>query len=67
MVCWNEEGFDIMDSSSGKTVAERPGSALVTSAAFSADASVVLIGRMDGFLEVWDIAKKISYHCPNEP
>ncbi|KAM3458560.1 hypothetical protein MY3296_000318 [Beauveria thailandica] len=58
MLCWTEDGFDIMDVLSGETVAERPGGALVTAAAFSADASVVLLGRMDGFLEVWDIARK---------
>ncbi|KAM3479624.1 hypothetical protein MY8738_005324 [Beauveria namnaoensis] len=58
MLCWTEDGFDIMDVLSGATVAERQGGALVTAAAFSADASVVLLGRMDGFLEVWDIARK---------
>lgn len=58
MVCWNEDGFDVMDVLSGATVAERPGGALVTAAAFSADASVLLLGRMDGFLEVWDISRK---------
>ncbi|KAM3531754.1 hypothetical protein MY4038_004332 [Beauveria bassiana] len=58
MLCWTEDGFDIMDVLSGETVAERPGGALVTAAAFSADASVVLLGRMDGFLEVWDIARR---------
>ncbi|TQV94450.1 hypothetical protein V2A60_005493 [Cordyceps javanica] len=58
MLCWTEDGFDIMDVLSGATVAERPGGALVTAAAFSADAGAVLLGRMDGFLEVWDMAKK---------
>ncbi|KAJ6788973.1 hypothetical protein PWT90_02569 [Aphanocladium album] len=58
MLCWTEDGFDIMDILSGATVAERQGGALVTAAAFSADSSVVLLGRMDGFLEVWDISQK---------
>lgn len=58
MLCGTEDGFDVMDVRSGETVAERPGGALVTAAAFSADAGVVLLGRMDGYLEVWDITKK---------
>lgn len=58
MLCWNEDGFDIMDVRSGATVAERAGGALVTAVAFSVDASMVLLGRMDGFLEVWDISDK---------
>ncbi|OAA56493.1 Quinoprotein amine dehydrogenase [Cordyceps fumosorosea ARSEF 2679] len=59
MLCWTEGGgFDIMDARTGTTLAERPGGALVTAAAFSADASVLLLGRMDGYLEVWDIVTK---------
>ncbi|KAJ2978139.1 hypothetical protein NQ176_g3982 [Zarea fungicola] len=63
ILCWSDEGFDIMDSLSGATVAECPGGELVTSAAFSADGSAVLLGRIDGFLEVWDISRPdISFH-----
>ncbi len=58
VLCWTEDGFDVMDVRSGDTVAERPGGALVTAAAFSADARVLLLGRMDGFLEVWDLSRK---------
>lgn len=58
MLCWTEDGFDIMEVLSGATVAQSTGGALVTTAAFSADSSVALIGRMDGYLEVWDIASK---------
>lgn len=58
IVSWTEDGFDIMDVASGNVVAERDGGALVTAAAFSADASVLLLGRMDGFVEAWDVSTK---------
>lgn len=58
MACWTEDGFDVMEVRSGVTVAERHGGVLVTAAAFSADASVLLLGRMDGHLEVWDLFRK---------
>ncbi|KAJ4158430.1 uncharacterized protein LMH87_008956 [Akanthomyces muscarius] len=58
MACWTEDGFDVMEVRSGATVAARNGGALVTAAAFSADASVLLLGRMDGHLEVWDLSRK---------
>ncbi|KAJ2981643.1 hypothetical protein NQ176_g1893 [Zarea fungicola] len=61
MLCRNEDGFDIMDILTGATVAECPGGGtLVTSAAFSVDGSMVLLGRVGGFLEVWDIIKNDS-------
>ena len=58
IVSWTEDGFDIMDVASGSVVVEREGGALVTAAAFSADASVLLLGRMDGYVEAWDLSEK---------
>lgn len=58
MLCRNEDGFEIMDILTGVTVAECPGGGTpVTSAAFSVDGSMVLLGRVGGFLEVWDMIK----------
>lgn len=57
LACWTEEGFDIMDVVSGSILYERNGGALVTAGAFSADGSVLLLGRMNGGIEVWDISQ----------
>lgn len=58
MACWTENGFDIMDVSSGAVVLEHDSEALVTAGAWDADARVLLLGRMDGMVEVWDIDEK---------
>ncbi|KAL7935004.1 WD40-repeat-containing domain protein [Trichoderma chlorosporum] len=55
---WTEEGFDIMDVASGVVVCTQDGGPLVTSADFSADGSVLVIGRISGDVEVWDLVNK---------
>ena len=56
MACRTEDGFDIVELSSGAVVwEERQGGAPVTAAAFSANSDALLIGRMNGALEVWDV------------
>lgn len=64
MLCRTEEGFDIIDVASGTTIWERRDatdvSAMVTAAAFSTDGDVVLLGRMNGTVEVWDISESQS-------
>lgn len=58
MASWTEEGFDIMDVASGAVVCAQDGGALVTSADFSADGSVLVLGRISGDVEVWDLVHK---------
>lgn len=59
MACWTESGFDIMDVASGAVVFEKETNALITAGAWSADGKVLLLGRMDGIAEVWDIHEKV--------
>ncbi|KAL7943503.1 hypothetical protein V8C42DRAFT_329234 [Trichoderma barbatum] len=58
IACWTEDGFDIMDVASGAVVCTQNGGPLVTSADFSADGSVLVLGRISGDVEVWEIADK---------
>ncbi|KAM5351180.1 hypothetical protein ACJ41O_003903 [Fusarium nematophilum] len=58
MVCRNEEGFDIMDVATGTVVFEKEADALVMSGAFSEDGKTLVLGRMDGVVEVWDVFDK---------
>ncbi|CAG9998140.1 unnamed protein product [Clonostachys byssicola] len=60
VACRTEEGFDLMEVSSGVVVFAMATEAIVTAAAFSSDSSVLLLGRMDGVLELWDISEKGS-------
>ncbi|PTB59082.1 hypothetical protein M431DRAFT_13476 [Trichoderma harzianum CBS 226.95] len=55
---WTEEGFDIMDAASGAVICTQDGGPLVTSADFSTDGSVLVLGRISGDVEVWDITDK---------
>ncbi|KAL6695857.1 quinon protein alcohol dehydrogenase-like superfamily [Trichoderma pleuroticola] len=55
---WTEEGFDIMDVASGAVVCTQDGGPLVTSADFSTDGSVLVLGRISGDVEVWDVTDK---------
>ncbi|RFU79130.1 hypothetical protein TARUN_3079, partial [Trichoderma arundinaceum] len=55
---WTEDGFDIMDVASGSVICTQDGGALVTSADFSADGTMLLVGRINGDVEVWDIVRK---------
>ncbi|KAL7920881.1 YVTN repeat-like/Quino protein amine dehydrogenase [Trichoderma austrokoningii] len=55
---WTEQGFDIMDVASGAVICTREGGPLVTSAAFSADGKTLVLGRMSGDVEVWNVLNK---------
>lgn len=55
MACWTEAGFDIMDVASGAVVCTREGGPLVTAADFSADAGILVLGRISGDVEVYDV------------
>ncbi|PTB46173.1 hypothetical protein M441DRAFT_42014 [Trichoderma asperellum CBS 433.97] len=55
---WTEEGFDIMDVASGAVICTREGGPLVTSAAFSTDSKTLVLGRMSGDVEVWNVVSK---------
>ena len=64
MLCRTEDGFDIVDVASGTVVWERREElgvcAMVTAAAFSRDSDVMLLGRMNGVVEVWDVCVNTS-------
>ncbi|PTB66284.1 YVTN repeat-like/Quino protein amine dehydrogenase, partial [Trichoderma citrinoviride] len=55
IACWTESGFDVMDAASGSVVCAREGGPLVTAAAFSVDGRVLVVGRISGDVEVWDV------------
>ncbi|EHK15366.1 uncharacterized protein TRIVIDRAFT_38192 [Trichoderma virens Gv29-8] len=55
---WTEEGFDIMDVASGAVVCTQDGGPLVTSADFSSDGRTLVLGRISGDVEIWDLADK---------
>lgn len=59
MACWTEDGFDIMDVSTGAVVFERQEDVLITSGAWSADGGVLVLGRMDGVVQVWDVRDRM--------
>ncbi|KAH6606869.1 hypothetical protein Trco_006022 [Trichoderma cornu-damae] len=52
---WTEDGFDIMDVPSGTVICAKHGGPLVTSADFSADGTTLVLGRINGDVEVWDV------------
>lgn len=58
MACWTEEGFDVMDVATGLVVFERREDVLITAGTWSADGKVLMLGRMDGVVEVWDLVDK---------
>ncbi|KAL7903109.1 YVTN repeat-like/Quino protein amine dehydrogenase [Trichoderma sp. SZMC 28014] len=55
---WTEQGFDIMDVPSGAVICTKEGGPLVTSAAFSSDSKTLVLGRMSGDVEVWNVVNK---------
>lgn len=59
ILCRTEEGFDIVDSASGailwETHEDIDMTNMVTCAAISADKKILLLGRMNGMVEAWDI------------
>lgn len=58
LACRTEDGFDVMEVSSGAVVSSVESGVLVTAGAFSPDSSVLLLGRMDGVVEVWDLEER---------
>ncbi|KAM4057172.1 WD40 repeat 2 [Hirsutella rhossiliensis] len=59
MACRTEDGFDIVDVAAGSVVWEGGGgAAMFTAAAFSTDGKVLVLGRMDGVVEVWDVEER---------
>lgn len=70
MACRTERAFDVLDAASGAVAWEPPPEPdapqaepastddMVTAAAFSADGRVLLLGRISGAVEVWDVAEK---------
>ncbi|KPM36050.1 hypothetical protein AK830_g10499, partial [Neonectria ditissima] len=60
MACRTEDGFDVMDVASGDVVFSRDADVLVTSGAFAADGKTLVLGTMDGVVEVWDVLEKMA-------
>ncbi|CAM1505220.1 Fc.00g108570.m01.CDS01 [Cosmosporella sp. VM-42] len=58
MLSWTEDGFDVMDVVTGSVVFEQRRDVLITSGAWSSDGKVVVLGRIDGVVEVWDVEEK---------
>ncbi|PHH89059.1 hypothetical protein CDD83_6704 [Cordyceps sp. RAO-2017] len=65
MACRTEDGFDLVDLASGAVAWEerRFGDAddcasMITAAAFSTDGKMLILGRMDGIVEIWDVEKR---------
>ncbi|KAK1242273.1 hypothetical protein MKX07_000259 [Trichoderma sp. CBMAI-0711] len=52
---WTEDGFDVMDAASGSVVCASVGGPLVTAAEFSGDGRILVVGRISGDVEVWDV------------
>lgn len=57
LACRTEEGFDVMEVTSGALIAERKdeGREMVSSAAFSEDGRELLVGYLDGRLDHWQV------------
>ncbi|KAF4335586.1 WD repeat-containing protein [Fusarium beomiforme] len=58
MLCRTEDGFDIMDVATGTVVYEEMTEEMVMSGAFDEDAKVLVLGRMDGVVEVRDVFQR---------
>ncbi|UNI13874.1 hypothetical protein JDV02_000569 [Purpureocillium takamizusanense] len=63
MASRTEDGLEVLDVASGAVAWERREEAacmdnMVTAAAFSGDGSVLVLGRMSGAVEVWDVVEK---------
>ncbi|QPC74319.1 hypothetical protein HYE68_005071 [Fusarium pseudograminearum] len=55
MLCRTEDGFDIMDVATGSVVYEETTDVMVMSGAFAEDGRALVLGRMDGVVEVRDV------------
>ncbi|KAK5989874.1 putative WD repeat-containing protein [Cladobotryum mycophilum] len=61
LACRTEDGFDITEVISGALLYEQQiggGGHIVTAADFSSDGKVLLLGRMNGDVQVWDIQER---------
>ncbi|KAI5465431.1 WD40-repeat-containing domain protein [Mariannaea sp. PMI_226] len=58
LVCRTEDGFDIMSMASGEVVFERDSDTFVTAGEFSLDGNILILGKMDGTVDVWDVIEK---------
>ncbi|KJZ74916.1 hypothetical protein HIM_05647 [Hirsutella minnesotensis 3608] len=65
MACRTECGFDVVDLASGtvvweerRDVVEDGVMGMVTAGAFSSDGALLILGRMDGVVEVWDVEER---------
>ncbi|KAK7428608.1 hypothetical protein QQZ08_004869 [Neonectria magnoliae] len=58
MACRTEDGFDVMDVASGAVVFTADEDVLITSGAFAADGKTLVLGTMDGTVEVWGVPEK---------
>ncbi|KAK2680035.1 WD40 repeat [Fusarium oxysporum f. sp. vasinfectum] len=55
MLCRTEDGFDIMDVATGTIMYDEATEEMVMSGAFDEEAKVLVLGRMDGVVEVRDV------------
>ncbi|RGP75516.1 wd repeat-containing 67 [Fusarium sporotrichioides] len=55
MLCRTEDGFDIMDVATGSVVYDETTEEMVMSGAFAEDGRTLVLGRMDGVVEVRDV------------
>ncbi|KAF4950134.1 hypothetical protein FGADI_8403 [Fusarium gaditjirri] len=55
MLCRTEDGFDIMDVATGTIVYDEATEEMIMSGAFDENAKVLVLGRMDGVVEVRDV------------
>lgn len=53
-----EGGFDVMDLATGHVLVEAEGEEVYTAASFTLDGDMLLLGRMDGVVEAWEIHRK---------
>ena len=56
MTCRTEEGFDVSRLETGEIMARESGQgSIITAAAFSGDSKTLLLGTIDGDLQIWDV------------
>jgi WD40 repeat protein len=58
MLCRTEDGFDIMDVATGSVIYEETTEEMVMSGAFAEDSTSLVLGRMDGVVEVRDVFER---------
>lgn len=60
MACRTEKGFDVVEVATGCIVWEGgcESAAMFTAGAFSFDSRVLVLGTVDGFVEIWDVGRE---------